>query len=106
MELDASMELLVVFDDQDEAEEGQAKLTGENRLASDRDDNQVVWRLFGVPSWGNFYALGLYELPKLKELVDQRKGGGEYDKDEHERIITNLGSVVNTYGLKIPKHWL
>ena len=48
----------------------------------------------------------MYELPKLKALVDGRKAGGDYDSAEHERIIVNLGSVVNTYGLKIPEHWL
>ncbi|MGJ8656975.1 MAG: hypothetical protein ACSHX6_11050 [Akkermansiaceae bacterium] len=100
------MELLGVYDDQDEAEEAKGRISGAHRLASDRDDNQVVWRLFGTPSWGNFYALGMYELPKLKELVDLRKAGGEYDREEHERIISNLGSVVNTYGLRIPEHWV
>ena len=100
------MELLGVYEDQDEAEDAKGKISGEHRLASDRDDNQVVWRLFGTPSWGNFYALGMYELPKLKVLVDARKGGGDYDQDEHERIIANLGLVVNTYGLKIPEHWV
>lgn len=106
MDFDVGMELLAVYEDQDEAEDAKGKITGAHRLASDRDDNQVVWRLFGIPSWGNFYALGMYELPKLKALVDGRKAGGDYDSAEHERIIVNLGSVVNTYGLKIPEHWL
>ena len=100
------MELLAVYEDQDEAEEAKGKIKGPLRLASDRDDNEVIWRLFGVPSWANFYALGMYELPKLKGLVEQRKAGEGYDEEEHQRIVTNLGSLVNTYGLKIPDHWL
>ena len=100
------MELLAVYDDQDEAEAAKGKVTGTHRLASDRDDNQVVYRLFGTPTWANFYALEMYELPKLKHLIDQRKAGESYDQDEHERLITNLGLPVNTYGLKIPEHWL
>lgn len=100
------MELLAVYEDQEEAEAAKEKISGTHRLASDRDDNQVVYRLFGTPSWANFYALGMYELPKLKKLIDQRNTGETYDKEEHERIITNLGFPINTYRLKIPKHWL
>ncbi len=102
------MELLAVYEEKDLAEDAEAKVTGPKRLASDRDDNQVVWRLFGIPSWANFYALEMYELPKLKQLVDQRKAGtGQgYDQEEHQRIVGNLASLVNTYGLKVPEHWL
>ncbi len=100
------MELLAVYEDQDEAEAAKKKVTGGCRLASDRDDNQVVYRLFGPLSWANFYALEMYELPKLKQLVDQKKAGERYDEEEHQRIITGLGILVNSYGLKIPEHWL
>ncbi len=100
------MELLAVYEDKDDAEAAKSKVTGALRLASDRDDNQVVYRLFATPTWANFYALEMYELPKLKHLVDQRKSGGTYDAAEHERLITGLGIVVNTYDLKIPDHWL
>ena len=106
MDFDVGMELLAVYEDQDEAEDAKGKISGAHRLASDRDDNQVVWRLFGDATWGNFYALGMYELPKLKVLVDARKVGEDYDESEHERIVMNLGSVVNTYGLRIPGHWV
>lgn len=100
------MELLAVYEDQDEAEEAEGKVTGPKRLASDRDDNQVVWRLFGTASLGNFYALDMYELPKLKKLLECRKSGGSgYDEGEHQRILGNLSSLVNTYGLSIPDHW-
>lgn len=100
------MELLAVYEDQDEAEAAKEKVTGTHRLASDRDDNQVVYRLFGTPSWANFYALEMYDLPKLKQLVDERKAGESYDEEEHQRIITGLGILVNSYDLKIPDHWL
>lgn len=56
------MELLAVYEDQEEAEAAKEKISGTHRLASDRDDNQVVYRLFGTPSWANFYALRMYEL--------------------------------------------
>jgi len=101
-----AMELLAVYEDKDEAEMAESKVTGPHRLASDRDDNQVVYRLFATPSWANFYALEMYELPKLKQLVDARKAGAVYDRAEHERLITGLGIIVNTYDLKIPDHWL
>jgi len=100
------MELLAVYEDKDEAEDAESKVTGPHRLASDRDDNQVVYRLFATPSWANFYALEMYELPRLKELIDQRKAGETYDLEEHERLITGLGIIVNTYSLMIPEHWL
>jgi hypothetical protein len=102
------MELLAVYEEKDLAEDAEAKVSGPKRLASDRDDNQMVWRLFGTPSWANFYALEMYELPKLKQLVDQRKAGAGqgYDREEHQRIVGNLASLVNTYGLKVPEHWL
>ena len=100
------MELLAVYECKDEAEEAKSKVAGPHRLASDRDDNKVVYRLFAVPSWANFYALEMYELPRLKFLIDQRKTGEGYDAEEHERIIIGLGIVVNTYDLRIPDHWL
>lgn len=100
------MELLAVYEDKDEAEEAKSKVSGEHRLASDRDDNQVVYRLFATPSWANLYALEMYELPQLKHVVAQRKAGGDYDADEHQRLIAGLGIVVNSYDLKIPEHWL
>ncbi len=100
------MELLAVYDDEDIAEAAKGKIDGPKRLASDRDDNQVVWRLFGTPSWGNFFALGMYELPRLKELVDQRKAGVEIDMNEHQRILNGLNFLVSNYTLTIPQHWL
>jgi len=103
---DLFMELLITYDDRDEAELALAKIAGQKRLASDRDDNEVVYRLLGEPTWTNFYKLGMYDLPLLKELVDKKSAGESYDSPEHQRILSSLDFLVTTYGLKIPDHWL
>lgn len=100
------MELLITYDDQLEAEAAEKKITGKKRLASDRDDNEVIYRLFGEPTWVNFFQLGMYSLPELKELMDERKAGQAYDRERHQQILDGLGFVTSTYGLKIPAHWL
>lgn len=100
------MELLAVYEEEDEAEAFTAKITGEKRLASDRDDNQIVWRLFGTPTWANFFALEMFELPQLKEIIEKRSAGEAYDEQEHQRIIQSLSFLENAYGLKIPERWL
>ena len=99
------MELLITYDDQDEADAATELLTGKKRLASDRDDNEVIYRLFGEPTWTNFFKLGMYDLPLLKELVDARKAGRPYDADRFQAILTSLQFVESSYGLKIPEHW-
>ena len=99
------MELLAVYDDEDVAEAASRKISGSKRLASDRDDNQLVWRLFGTPSWANCYALEMFDLPELKTIIEQRKAGQPYDHEAHQRIITSLSYLENTYQLTIPKHW-
>ncbi len=51
----------------------------------------------------------MYELPKLKQLVDQRKAGQSFDTDtaaEHQRILDGLGFLDSAFQLKIPEHWL
>ena len=74
-----TMELLNTYEDKDEAEAAEKRITGKKRLASDRDDNEIIYRLFGEPTWGNFYQLEMYELRELKELVDLKKAGQPYD---------------------------
>ena len=64
------MKLLNTYEDKDEAEEALTKISGEKRLASERDSTVVIYNLFGTPSWGNFYKLGKVRisrsfLPKL-----------------------------------------
>lgn len=99
------MELLITYDDQTEAENAEQVITGKKRLASDRDDNEVVYRLFGEPTWTNFYKLGMYDLLLLKELVDLKKAGQPYDTEKHQAILASLQFVESTYGLKIPEQW-
>lgn len=44
------MKLLNTYEDRDEAEEAAAKLTGDKRLASERDATVVIYNLFGIPA--------------------------------------------------------
>ena len=69
------MHLLNTYDDQQDAEAAENRLTGSKRLASDRDDNEVIYRLFGEPSWGNFFNLGMYDLQELKTIVETKNKG-------------------------------
>lgn len=52
--------------------EAAEKLTGDKRLTSERDATVVIYNLFGIPSWGNFHRLRMYNLGKLKSLLDCR----------------------------------
>ncbi|MDG1357924.1 MAG: hypothetical protein P8P36_07005 [Akkermansiaceae bacterium] len=99
------MELLNTYEDQDEAEAAEKVIAGKKRLASDRDDNEIIYRLFGDPTWGNFYQLGMYELPQLKELVDHKKAGKPYDEAKHQSILQSLQFLESSYSLKIPERW-
>lgn len=99
------MQLLASFDNQEDGEAAEAKVAGKKRLASERDSNVVVWNLFGDPTWSNFFKLGMYDLPELKQLIDAKKAGGTYDPGRHQQIIDSLGFVCSTYGLQIPPHW-
>ena len=99
------MELLNTYEDQQEAEAAEKLITGTKRLASDRDDNEVIYRLFGEPTWGNFYKLNVYDLPELKKLVEAKKAGKPYDAERHETILDMLRFPASTYQLSIPEHW-
>ncbi|MEP4079828.1 hypothetical protein [Haloferula sp.] len=100
------MHLLNTYDDQEDAEAAEKLLTGAKRLASDRDDNEVIYRLFGEPTWSHFFKLGMYDLQELKTLVEARKKGEGYDPERHQSILSGLKFPANTYGLSIPEHWL
>ena len=99
------MELLITYENEAGAGAALEVLAGEKRLVSDRDDNEVIYRLFGEPTWTNFFKLGLYDLPVLKELVASKKAGKAYDAERHEGILTSLRSVENCFGLTVPEHW-
>lgn len=99
------MKLLNTYDDRDDAEEAAEKLTGDKRLASERDSTVVIYNLFGIPNWSNFYRLGMYNLGELKTLLDSRAGWLADDHTRHAEIIATLKSVAKNYGVEIPKHW-
>lgn len=100
------MKLLNTYEDRDEAEEAVEKLTGDKRLASERDATVVIYNLFGIPSWGNFHRLGMYNLGELKILLDHRASWQSTDKVRHTEIISTLKTVAKNYGIELPGHWL
>ncbi|WP_351010383.1 hypothetical protein [Shewanella sp. S1-58-MNA-CIBAN-0166] len=100
------MKLLNTYEDRDEAEVALTKITGEKRLASERDSTEVIYNLFGQPTWGNFFRLGMFNLPLLQQIVEMRKNGQTYDADKHQEIITMLKYVAPMFELEIPEHWL
>ncbi|HGE7340977.1 hypothetical protein [Citrobacter sp. FDAARGOS_156] len=100
------MKLLNTYEDKDEAENALTKISGEKRLASERDSTIVIYNLFGTPSWGNFYKLGMFNLPELQGMLELRKAGQPIDVVKHNEYIKTLGYVARTFDLSIPKHWL
>lgn len=100
------MKLLNTYDDRDEAEEAAEKLTGEKRLASERDATVVIYNLFGIPSWGNFHRLGMYNLSELKSLLERRANWQSADLARHAEIIATLNTVAKNYAIEPPAHWL
>ncbi|EGR2106519.1 hypothetical protein ACUULL_002370 [Vibrio cholerae] len=100
------MKLLNTYDTKDEGEAALAKIDEPKRLASERDSNEVIYNLFGTPSWGNFYKLGMFDLDTLKTIVEQKRNGQPYDEKKHREIITMLQYVASSFELKVPEHWL
>lgn len=100
------MKLLNTYDDKDEAELALTKITGEKRLASERDSTVVIYNLFGQPTWGNFYRLGMFNLPELQSMVDQRKAGHPIDSSRHREILAMLHYAARSFELSIPEHWM
>ncbi|HHM6774311.1 TPA: hypothetical protein ACWMLF_000932 [Pseudomonas aeruginosa] len=100
------MKLLNTYEDRDEAEEAAEKLTGDKRLASERDATVVIYNLFGMPSWGNFHRLGMYNLGELKNLLERRAAWVPADQARHTEIIATLNTVAKNYGIEVPEHWM
>lgn len=100
------MKLLNTYDDRDEAEGSAEKLSGEKRLASERDATVVIYNLFGIPSWGNFHRLGMYNLGELKDLLGRRETWIPADQARHIEIIATLKTVAKNYGIDVPRHWM
>ena len=99
------MKLLKVYDDKDEAEIAESLISGDKRLASERDDTQVIYNLFGQASWSNFYKLGMFNLIELQKLLELKKSAVHYDTEKHTQIITLLENSARIYNLEIPEHW-
>ena len=105
---DAAVQIIAVFGNRcqvDDAEEAAEKLTGEKRLASERDSTVTIYNLFGIPSWGNFHRLGMYRLGELKSLLARRTAWQQIDQANHAEIIAMLETVAKNYGIEVPSHW-
>ena len=100
------MKQLNSYEDKDEAEAALAKITGQKRLASERDSTEVIYNLFGMPSWGNFYKLGMFNLIELKQIVEMKQSGQAYDAQKHKEILSMLKYAAKSFDLEIPEHWL
>ncbi|MGR6748994.1 hypothetical protein [Aeromonas veronii] len=100
------MKLLNTYDDKDVAELALTKISGEKRLASERDSTIVIYNLFGQPTWGNFYRLGMFDLPELQDMLERRKTGQLIDTARHKEIIVMLHYAVRSFELEIPEHWM
>ncbi|MEW3489963.1 hypothetical protein QOZ62_13365 [Pseudomonas aeruginosa] len=100
------MKLLNIYDDKDEAEQAAEKLTGDKRMARERDATVTIYNLFGIPSWGNFHRLGMYNLDELKSLLEYRTSWQPADQVRHAEIIATLQTVAKNYGIEVPGHWL
>ena len=100
------MKLLNTYDTEHEGEAALAKIQGKKRLASERDSTEVIYNLFGEPTWGNFYRLSMFNLPELQTILKTRDSGEEYDSEHHSKIISMLKYAANQFELDIPSHWL
>lgn len=100
------MKLLNTFEDREEAELALTKISGEKRLASERDSTVVIYNLFGQPTWGNFYRLGMFDLPELQEMLELRNAGQPIDTARHREILVMLRYAAQPFEIKLPEHWL
>ncbi len=100
------MKLLNTYEDRDDAEKALQNITGEKRLASERDSTVVIYNLFSQPTWGNFYRLDLFQLKELQQILTQRQNSLQFDQNKHLEIISTLKYVANRFEIIIPSHWL
>ncbi|EJC5333293.1 hypothetical protein MZH95_003212, partial [Salmonella enterica] len=56
------MKLLNTYEDKEKAEYYLSKITGEKRLASERDGTETIYNLFGDATWTNLFLLDMFEL--------------------------------------------
>ena len=55
---------------------------------------------------GNFYALGMFNLAELKQIVEARKAGLDYNQRRHQEILGTLRYVESSFEITIPAHWV
>ncbi|MFM5577781.1 hypothetical protein [Aeromonas sanarellii] len=99
------MKLLNTYETKEDGEAALAKINEPKRLASERDSTEVIYNLFGTPSWGNFYKLGMFDLDTLRTIVENKRNGQPYDEKKHSEIIMMLRYASSTFELTIPEHW-
>lgn len=99
------MKILNIYDDKDDAEEALQKITGEKKVVSDREDNQIIYKLFGPATWSNFYQIDMFNLKELKEIIEAKNNNLVYDNNRHQEILRMLEYSAKSFDLKIPEHW-
>ena len=77
------MKILNIYDEKDDAEEALLKITGDKKVVSDREDNKVIYKLFGQATWSNFYQMDMFNLKELKKIVEAKKNDKDYDVNRH-----------------------
>ncbi|MEN4777689.1 hypothetical protein ABEH00_08410 [Pantoea agglomerans] len=100
------MKLLNTYEDKDEAEKALTKISGDKRLASERDSTVVIYNLFGTPSWGDLYKLGMFNLPELQNILELGKTGQPIDMEKYNEYIKMLSYAARAFYLAIPRHCL
>ena len=100
------MKLLNTYEDKEKAEEALKKITGDKRLASERDGTETIYNLFGESTWLNFYNLELFNLHELKSILKNKKEGMQFSQERHSEIIKMLQYIAKSFDIEIPKHWL
>tara|TARA_B100002049_G_scaffold42190_1_gene28681 strand:+ start:3305 stop:3607 length:303 start_codon:yes stop_codon:yes gene_type:complete len=99
------MKQLNTYEDRGEAEKAVSLITGEKRLASERDGTETIYNLFGVASWGNLYKLGMFNLVELQRIVELKNNNQPFDTARHKEIISMLRYAAKSFDLQIPEHW-
>ena len=100
------MKLLNTYQDSVDAAEAAKKLSGSVRVASERDATETIYNLFGIPSWRNFYELGMYDLAELKSLLEIKDKWSEDESKRYKDIIRTIHVVAKNYSVTVPEHWL
>lgn len=99
------MKLLNTYETRDEAESAYAVLTGNKRVASERDDTITVYNLLGTPSWGNFYRISLYNLRELETLLKHRNTWTDLQASRHQELMATVRLISKNFNLPVPDHW-